>query len=78
MQRYFQCDLDIGKMFLNFVLHEDLKRLAGGGCEPCLIHESKGRGLGEQLSILIGTLVQKLDGSHKLTLPIHLVDDLAQ
>jgi hypothetical protein len=29
MPGYCQCDLDIGEMFLNFLLHEELKRLSG-------------------------------------------------
>ena len=29
MPGYFQCDLDIGEMFLNYLLHDDLKRLSG-------------------------------------------------
>ena len=29
MPGYCQCDLDVGEMFLNFLLHEELKRLSG-------------------------------------------------
>ena len=29
MPGYCQCDLDIGEMFLNFLLHEELQRLSG-------------------------------------------------
>ena len=29
MPGYCQCDLDVGDMFLNFLLHEDLKRMSG-------------------------------------------------
>jgi len=29
MPGYYQCDLDIGEMFLNFLLHSNLKRLSG-------------------------------------------------
>ena len=29
MSGYYQCDLDVGKQFLNFMLHEALRQLSG-------------------------------------------------
>jgi len=29
MPGYLQCDIDIGEMFLNFMLHDDLRALSG-------------------------------------------------
>ena len=74
MTSYCQCDLDVGKMFLNFLLHEELKRLSGVDVQHGRSTDPADAKWEKERGGPVGALVPKLDGSDRLALSVHPVD----